>query len=105
MKAYAVIETGGKQYRVSAEDKLRVESLPAEVGSRVVIDQVLAVSDGTKLTVGRPLVEAAEVAATVVDQVRGNKVVSFFKRRRKNSERKKGHRQELTVLQIESIKQ
>ena len=103
MKAYAVIETGGKQYRVEAEDTLKVERLPAEVGARVNIQPVLAVSDGTKLTIGKPHVENATVVATVVDQVRGAKVVAFRKKRRKGYNRKQGHRQEQTVLKIESV--
>ncbi len=103
MKAYAVIETGGKQYRVEAADTLRVERLPAEVGARITIQPVLAVSDGATLTIGRPYVEQAEVVATVVDHVRGAKVVAFRKKRRKGYNRKQGHRQEQTVLKIESI--
>ncbi len=103
MKAYAVVETGGKQYRVQASDTLRVERLPAEVGARITIQPVLAVSDGAALTVGRPYVEQAEVVATVVEHLRGGKVVAFRKKRRKGYNRKQGHRQEQTVLKIESV--
>lgn len=103
MEAYAVIETGGKQYRVQAGDTLEVEKLEVEIGSSVEISSVLAVSDGTHLTIGAPLVEAAKVVAKVDDQIRGNKIFNFKKKRRKGYTRKIGHRQSLTVLTIESI--
>ncbi len=103
MNAYAVIETGGKQYRVQAAEKLTVERLPEEVGARVNIQPVLAVSDGTTLTIGKPHVENAVVVATVVDHIRGPKLVAFRKKRRKGYNRKQGHRQEQTVLKIETI--
>jgi large subunit ribosomal protein L21 len=103
MEAYAVIETGGKQYRVRENDALRVERLEAEVGSQVAIDAVLAVSDGKQLRVGTPRVEGASVSSTVLDHVRGEKVVSFKKKRRKGYSRKVGHRQELTVLRVDKI--
>jgi large subunit ribosomal protein L21 len=103
MEAYAVVETGGKQYRVKPEDKLSVERLKAEAGSSIELDRVMALSDGESLKVGTPLVEGATVTAQVVEHVRGQKVVSFKKKRRKGYSRKVGHRQELTVLKIESI--
>jgi len=103
MEAYAVIETGGKQYRVQKGDSFEVEKLEAEIGSSVEITDVLAVSDGTSLTVGTPLVEAAKVIAKVEDQIRGKKIFNFKKKRRKGYSRKIGHRQSLTVLTIESI--
>lgn len=103
MKAYAVVETGGKQYRVKAGDILRVERLKAEAGKKVELRPVLAVSDGEKLQVGTPEIKDAEVTSTVIEHTRGNKVVSFKKKRRKGYSRKKGHRQELTVLKVESI--
>lgn len=103
MEAYAVIETGGKQYRVQKGDSLEVEKLDAEIGTSVEITDVLAVSDGTSLTVGAPRVEAAKVVAKVEDQIRGNKIFNFKKKRRKGYSRKIGHRQSLTVLTIESI--
>lgn len=102
MEAYAVIETGGKQYRVQAGDTLEVEKLDAEVGSKIELDQVLALSDGTLLTVGKPTLDS-KVTATVKDQIRGDKVVNFKKKRRKGYSRKIGHRQSLTVLEVESI--
>lgn len=103
MNAYAVIETGGKQYRVEPEDILRVERLTDEVGARVTLKSVLAVSNGEKLMVGQPYLEEAEVVATVLDHVRGPKIIAFRKKRRKGYSRKQGHRQELTVLKIESV--
>jgi len=103
MEAYAVIETGGKQYRVKAGDRLEVEKLDAEVGASVEIDKVLAVSDGKDLVVGEPLLDGGKVVTTVLDQIRGDKVINFKKKRRKGYKRKVGHRQSLTVLQVESI--
>ena len=100
---YAVVETGGKQYRVQAGDTLEVEKLDAEVGASVELDQVLAVSDGKELAVGTPKLEEAKVTSTVLDQIRGPKVVNFTKKRRKGYKRKVGHRQSLTVLKVESI--
>lgn len=103
MEAYAVVETGGKQYRVQANDTLKVELLGAEVGNQIDLEAVLALSDGKTLTVGTPQVDSAKVTATVVDHIRGPKVVSFKKKRRKGYSRKQGHRQGLTVLKIDSI--
>jgi large subunit ribosomal protein L21 len=103
MEAYAVVQTGGKQYRVKKNDVLRVERLQADVGASVELQPVLALSDGESLKVGTPELEGARVTSTVVDQVRGDKVISFKQRRRKGSKRKVGHRQELTVLRIEDI--
>jgi large subunit ribosomal protein L21 len=103
MEAYAVIETGGKQYRVQAGDTLEVEKLDAEVGSTVEFDRVLAKSDGDTLTVGKPVVEAAKVTAKVEDQIRGDKVVNFKKKRRKGYTRKVGHRQSLTIVTVEAL--
>lgn len=103
MEAYAVIETGGKQYRVQQGDILNVEKLDAEVGASVELDRVLALSNGTDLMIGVPVVEAAKVVASVKDQIRGEKIFNFKKKRRKGYTRKIGHRQSLTVLTIESI--
>jgi large subunit ribosomal protein L21 len=103
MEAYAVIETGGKQYRVQAGDRLEVEKLEVEVGESVDIDKVLAVSDGKELKVGTPMLEGSKVTATVTDQIRGKKVINYKKKRRKGYERKVGHRQYLTVLKVESV--
>ncbi len=103
METYAVVETGGKQYRVKPDDTLSVEKLKAEAGESVDLDRVLALSDGKSLKVGTPLVEDAKVTAKVMEHIRGEKVVSFKKKRRKGYSRKIGHRQELTVLKIETI--
>lgn len=103
MEAYAVVETGGKQYRVKPEDTLRVELLKHDVGASVTLDSVLALSDGKELTVGAPTIEGASVKTTIVDHIRGEKVVNFKKKRRKGYSRKVGHRQELTVIKIDSI--
>lgn len=103
MEAYAVIETGGKQYRVKANDTLRVERLEAEVGAKVELDSVLAISDGTDLKIGTPTIEKAKVTSSVVEHIRGKKVISFKHKRRKGSRRTKGHRQDLTVLKVESL--
>lgn len=103
MDAYAVVETGGKQYRVQKDDELRVERLDAEPGATVELDRVLAVSDGDTLQIGTPTVADAKVTATVLDSVRSKKVVNFKKKRRKGYSRKIGHRQELMVLKIDSI--
>ena len=104
MEAYAVVLTGGKQYRVQPEDSLQVERLDAEEGADVELP-VLAVSDGKTLTIGKPRVERAAVKAKVLQHLRGEKLVSFKKKRRKGYSRKKGHRQELTLLKVESIQQ
>ena len=100
---YAIIKTGGKQYRVAAGDMLKVETLNAEVGSQVTLSEVLAVSDGNELKVGAPFVEGASVTATVVFHGRHDKVRIFKMRRRKHSIKSAGHRQNYTELKIESI--
>jgi large subunit ribosomal protein L21 len=100
---YAVIKTGGKQYRVSAGEKLKVESLSAEVGAEITLDQVLMVGDGDKVTMGAPLVAGAAVKATVVGHGRGEKVKIYKMRRRKHYRKTQGHRQNYTELQIDGI--
>ena len=100
---YAVIKTGGKQYRVSKGDKLRVEKLPGNVGDAVTFDQVLMVG-GDSLKLGKPLVGGAKVEAKIVGQGLGKKLVVFKFRRRKNYRRKTGHRQPFTALEITGIK-
>ena len=100
---YAIIKTGGKQYRVAAGDMLKVETLNAEVGSQVTLSEVLAVSDGNELKVGAPFVEGASVTATVVSHGRHDKVRIFKMRHRKHSIKSAGHRQNYTELKIESI--
>ncbi len=104
MNVYAVIETGGKQHLVHQEDVFNVERLRAEAGSDIELKPVLAVSDGTTLTIGRPSVENTSVKAVIVEHIRGPKVIAFKMKRRKGYRRKKGHRQELTVLKIKEIK-
>jgi large subunit ribosomal protein L21 len=100
---YAVIKTGGKQYKVSAGEKLKVEQIPADVGTEIVIDQVLAVGSGEQLAVGSPLVSGATVSATVVSHGRGDKVRIFKMRRRKHYQKRQGHRQNYTELFIGRI--
>ena len=101
---YAVIKTGGKQYRVAKNQYLKIEKLDAEVGSTVDFDQVLLVGgDGGEPKVGTPLLDGAKVTAEVVEQTRGPKIVIFKKRRRKNFRRKTGHRQYITVVKIADI--
>ena len=100
---FAVIRTGGKQYKVASGDVIRVEKLPGEAGAAVQLDQVLLVSDAGKTTVGAPLVNGASVAAEVVAQDRNDKIIIFKKKRRQNYRRKNGHRQHVTVLRITGI--
>ena len=97
---FAVIKTGGKQYRVAADDTLKIEKLEGEVGDIVQIGQVLAHGEGDKVTFGKPFVEGASVAAEIVGQGRAKTVIAFKKRRRQNSRRKIGHRQLLTTVRI-----
>jgi large subunit ribosomal protein L21 len=100
---YAVIKTGGKQYKVSAGEKLKVESISAEVGSEIVLDQVLMVADGERVTTGTPLVSGATVKATVVSHGRGEKIKIFKLNRRKHYRKTLGHRQNYTEIQINGI--
>ena len=100
---FAVIRTGGKQYRVVADAVLKVEKLEAEPGSTFTFTDVLAVGSDAGITLGAPLVEGATVTATVIAQDRLDKVIIFKKRRRQNSRRKNGHRQHVTVLRVASI--
>ncbi len=100
---FAVIKTGGKQYRVAADDVLTIERIVGEVGEMVQIGNVLALGEGADVTIGTPFVDGASVAAEVVEQGRGPKVIAFKKRRRQNSRRKRGHRQLLTTVRISEI--
>lgn len=100
---FAVIKTGGKQYRVAADDVISVEKLSGEPGDVIAFESVLMVGEGADATIGSPNVEGATVAGEVVEQTRGPKVIAFKKRRRKNSRRKKGHRQHLTMVKITEI--
>ena len=99
----AVIKTGGKQYAVKAGQILKVEKLDGKKGDSVSFDNVLAVTDSSNHTIGNPLIKGASVEAKILDQIRDKKIIVFKKRRRKNSKSTQGHRQYLTVLQIESI--
>jgi large subunit ribosomal protein L21 len=103
MDAYAVVETGGKQYRVSQGVTLDVERLDGDAGAKLTLDRVLAVSDGSALTVGTPAVSGAKVSASIVKQFRGAKVIAFRKKKRKGYHKKQGHRQDLTQIKIEGI--
>ena len=100
---FAVIKTGGKQYRVAADDVLKIGNLAGEVGDIVEIGEVLAFGEGDNVTIGSPLVDGAMVTAEVVEQGRSRKVIAFKKRRRQNSRRKRGHRQMLTTVRISEI--
>jgi large subunit ribosomal protein L21 len=101
---FAVIKTGGKQYRVAANDVITVASLEGEPGASVTFDQVLMVtSDGGETQIGAPTVSGLTVAGEVVSHTRGEKVIAFKKRRRQNSRRKRGHRQDYTVVRITAI--
>ena len=100
---FAVIKTGGKQYRVAANDVITVASLPGEPGAVVTFDQVLMVTNDNGTQVGVPVLEGVSVAGEVVEHTRGEKVIAFKKRRRQNSRRKRGHRQDYTVVRITEI--
>jgi len=100
---YAVIKTGGKQYRIQVGEKLKIEQLKAENGSELVIDQVLMVADGDKISMGTPLVSGAKVSATVLGQGRHDKIRIFKMRRRKHYQKHQGHRQNYTEIQITGI--
>jgi large subunit ribosomal protein L21 len=100
---YAVIRTGGKQYRVARNEVIEVEKLDVEPGTTIAFDEVLLVGEGDSATVGTPLVAGASVSATVLDQTRGEKIIVFKKKRRHNYRRKNGHRQNHTVLKIVSL--
>jgi large subunit ribosomal protein L21 len=100
---FAVIKTGGKQYRVAADDKITVMTLEGQPGDKITFGEVLMLVDGESTKVGAPLLAGATVAAEIVEQARGPKVIAFKKRRRKNSKRKRGHRQDLTIVRITGI--
>ncbi len=100
---YAVVKTGGKQYRVEKEDVVLVEKLNAKDGDQLVLSNVLMIGDGKKITLGTPLVNDAAVMAQVIRQTRGPKITMIYKRRRKSSRRKQGHKQDLTLLKIIDI--
>jgi len=100
---YAVIKTGGKQYRVASGEKLKIEQIPQAVGSEILLNQVMLVVDGDKIATGAPWVRDAKVKATVISHGRGEKVRIFKMRRRKNYRRTQGHRQNYTEIRIDSI--
>ena len=100
---YAVIKTGGKQYRVAKDDIIKIEKLEGAAGATLEFSEVLMVGEGSSVKVGAPTVAGAKVTAELVEQTRGPKVIAFKKRRRKNSRRKRGHRQDLTKVRITSI--
>jgi large subunit ribosomal protein L21 len=100
---YAVVKTGGKQYRITPGEKLKVEQITADVGAQVVLDQVLMVGEGENVRLGQPVVAGATVNATVVSHGRGEKVGIFKMRRRKHYQKHQGHRQNYTELKIDSI--
>ena len=101
---YAVFKTGGKQYRVTTNDTIDIERLQSEVGAAVEFSDVLMVGSGYEIVLGSPFIKGAKVLAKVVNQTRGPKLIAFKKRRRKDSKRKKGHRQYLTKIQIMEIR-
>ena len=103
MTMFAVIKTGGKQYKVAVDDVFDIEKIELEDGAAVTFEEVLAVGSDAGVTVGAPTVAGATVVAEVVEQTRGPKVISFKKRRRQNSKRKRGHRQLLTKVKITAI--
>ena len=100
---YAVIRTGGKQYKVAAGEKIKIEQIAADVGQEIVIDQVLAVGEGAELQVGTPLVAGASGRATVLAQGRHDKVRIFKMRRRKHYQKRQGHRQNFTEIEISAV--
>ena len=100
---YALVKTGGKQYRVSKDDTILVERIAAEEGAEVILSDIVMLGDGDKVTIGTPKVDGAVVSATVVRQTRGPKIIIFRRKRRKNHRRTQGHRQDLTLLKINDI--
>lgn len=100
---YAIVETGGKQFRVEEGRTVKVQKLQAEAGSELVLDKILLVGEGADVTVGRPYVENAKVACEVVEHGRDKKIIVFHKRRRKDSTKKQGHRQDYTAIKVKAI--
>lgn len=101
---FAVVQTGGKQYRVTEGDVIRIEKIDAQDGAKITLDQILMVGEAGKPKIGTPLVSGANVQAEVVAQARAPKITVFKKKRRQNYRRKKGHRQEITILRVTGIK-
>jgi large subunit ribosomal protein L21 len=102
---YAIIQTGGKQYKVEKGSRIFIEKLPVEQGKEVVFDNVLAITDGDKLKVGNPVLKGAKVLAEVLEQTKGPKIVVFKKRSKKGYKKTTGHRQSLTEIKITDITQ
>jgi len=100
---YALVKTGGKQYRVEKDDTILVERIAAEEGAEVILNDIVMLGDGDKVTIGTPTVDGAAVSATVVRQTRGPKIIIFRRKRRKNHRRTQGHRQDMTLLKINDI--
>ncbi len=100
---FAVLKTGGKQYKVSQGDVIQVEKLEGNVGDKVTLDQVLMISEDEKVDMGFPILEGSQVTGEIIDQAKGKKIIVFKKRRRKNYRRKNGHRQLITHLKITEI--
>ena len=100
---YAVIKTGGKQYRIVAGEKIKVEQITADVGSEIVLDQVFMLADGSDIKIGTPLVNGAKVTATIISHGRHDKIRIFKMRRRKHYQKHQGHRQNYTEIQISGI--
>ena len=100
---YALVKTGGKQYRVAKDDTILVERIAADEGAEVILNDIVMLADGDKVTIGTPKVEGAAVSATVMRQTRGPKIIIFRRKRRKNHRRTQGHRQDLTLLKINEI--
>ena len=100
---FAIIETGGKQYRVTKDDVISIEKIAGKPGDNVTLDQVLLLNDDKDINLGTPLLKGAKVSATIVNQAKSDKVIVFKKKRRHNYRRLKGHRQELTYLKITDI--
>lgn len=103
MRMYAVIKTGGKQYKVVVGEKLKVEQIPADVDSQIVLEEVLMIADGEQVVVGAPMIAGATVKATVVSHGRGDKIRIFKMRRRKHYQKHQGHRQNFTEIRIDAI--
>ena len=100
---FAILKTGGKQYKVTKEEKLLIEKIDGNIGDEVVFNDIIMVNDNGKTEIGSPLVKDAAVVAEVIKQTRGPKITIIYKRRRKNSRRKQGHKQDLTLVKIKNI--
>merc|ERR1711988_979484 len=100
---FAILKTGGKQYKVAKEEKLLIEKIDGNIGDEVVFNDIIMINDNGKTEIGSPLVKDAAVVAEVIKQTRGSKITIIYKRRRKNSRRKQGHKQDLTLVKIKNI--